>query len=260
MLFYNFTKALIINTMRHLLLLPLLLLFFQLHAQDERRQAMQQAMMNAFGQGRCEVADSYAYDHSFTAIIRTITKKGKKEDWMRMEYMVSDDGNMVATRLIESSEKNMPGMTSVMDLEHERMISLMDNGDMKMALCISMARMMDQAEERLKEQPEIKFTKTGKTRVILDYTCEEWVSEDEENVNSYWIADKEDIPIWKHLAATARQKNSPFAASGSSMPTQGMMLLMESRSRKKGDVFTMEVTGISRGKTGSISTAGYQRM
>ena len=246
--------------MRHILLLPFLLLLQNLSAQDDRQQAMQQAMMNAFTQGRCEVADSYPYDHSFTAITRSITKNGKKETWFRWEYMVRDDGKMVATRILESNEKAMPAMTSVMDLEKERVISLMDNGGMKMALCMSMAKMMDKAEENLKDQPALKFSKTGRTKVILGYTCEEWTSEDEENVNSYWIADKADLPIWKHVAATSRQKNSPMAASGRSMPTEGMMLMMESRSRKKGDGFILEITGISLRKGGSVSTAGYQRM
>lgn len=246
--------------MRHILLLPLLLMLQTLSAQDDRQQAMQQAMMNAFGKGRCEVADSYPYDHSFTALTKSITRNGKKEQWIRWEYLVRDDGKMVATRILESNEKDMPAMTSIMDLEHERMISLMDNGDMKMALCMNMAKLMDKAEESIKDQTDLKFSKTGRTKVILGYTCEEWTSEDAENVNSYWIADKADLPIWKHMAATSRQKNSPLAASGHSMPTQGMMLLMESRSKRKGDVFSMEITGISLRKGGSVSTAGYQRM
>lgn len=246
--------------MRIFLSLPLLLMLHVVSAQDDRQQAMQHAMINAFSQGSCPVADNYPYDHSFTAMIRNTTKKGKKESWLRMEYMVRDDGKMVATRLIESNEKDMPGMTSVIDLEQERVISLMDNGNMKMALCMNFGKAMDRMEDKMQEQPDLKFRKTGQTRVILGYTCEEWMSEDEENVNSYWIADKEDLPIWKHLAATSRQKNSPLSTANTTMPGKGMMLLMEGRSKKNGDSFSMEITGLSLKKSGSISTAGYQKM
>lgn len=50
--------------------------------------------------------------------------------------------------------------------------------------------MVDKEVEKQRENPEYKITKTGNTKTILGYQCEEYLITSEDGEGHYWVTEK----------------------------------------------------------------------
>jgi hypothetical protein len=229
--------------------------------EESQQKAMQQAMAAMVGNKDCQIADTYAFDHRFSMTMRTWDKKTKEETWIKMRNYVSDKNDIMGIETVESSIRDMPSGTIIFQTEKNQIVTLIDQEGTKMAMCMSMDNPLfgggkDQSETK-KEPLDLK--KTGKTKTILGYTCDEWIGEDTDMKFVFWITEKVEIPMYRYLTALGKQKTSPMAF-GSNLPEKGMMLMMEGQSKKEGgDKMQMEVTELKPRTKSSISTVGFQR-
>jgi hypothetical protein len=250
--------------------LPLLLLVFALPllAQKDRKsrdeqsqqQALQQAMAAMFANKDCKMADSYAFDHQFTSIYRSWDAKGKEDNWIKSRNLLSDKTGVLGITILESSMADMPSSTMVIDADNQVMVTLMEQQGMKMALCMPMDGLMDDpSSDRAGDKEEMsELKKSGKTKVFLGHTCEEWVSEDKNMTYSMWITEKSELPMSRYYEALNKQGNNQLGIGVKKMP-QGMLLFMEGTSRKSKEKVQMEVLEIQPRRGSTLSTEGYQR-
>lgn len=220
------------------------------------QQAMQQAMAAMMGGQNCDIAASYAFDHDFDMNMTMVDKKGKEASRMTMRCYLSNDGKRFGYLLLSSSEKKTPSAKMVMDMTTKKMITLIDQEGRKMAMCMDLNSPLFQSDRQV-DDPVQKMKKTGRTKTIQGYLCEEYQSVTEEATSSYWVSKKTSIPMGKYYKAMSSMKTTPFGG-GQDLPTDGMMMQMESVS-KNGEKTKLEVTAIHPNHTSSISTAGYQK-
>ncbi len=224
---------------------------------EAEKQAMQQMMAAMMGGQDCEIAGSYTFDHDFDMVMVHSDKRGKEDTRMTARCFLSDNGTLFGYELLSSSEKKTPSAKMIMQMETKKMVTLIDQEGQKMALCMNMDSPMFQGDSREVDDPVQEMKRTGKKKTILGYVCEEWQSIDEEATSSFWISEKTTLPMGKYYKAMSTMKSTPFGG-GRQLPSNGMMMMMESVS-KKGERTVMEVTAIHPQRNSRISTAGYQK-
>lgn len=172
-------------------------------------------------------------------------------------YMASEMKNIKSEK---TNDEQMPnGMITIIDDKNQAMIVIME--EQKIAQIISMSKIKEIAIE---EEGEIsktsipKINKTGKSKKILGYHCEEFSTLTEDGKMSFWIT--QDLKFYqknmflnmsKSLGGNEFQ-NIPDAA-------QGFMMEMHYENKSKNEKGSMVVTGISK-NIKTINTKDYQMM
>lgn len=163
----------------------------------EPRYQQQLEQMMAAGSENIPVEESYLFN---TKIIYKMTVSDKNESSVvNYEMWFSDNEAYMATKV--DSEKNtdsrdMPSyVLSILDDKNQAMIIIME--EQKMAQLLSMAKIKDIAvEENEIDDDNTGFKaikKTGNTKKILGYNCEEFMSENEINKFSFWVTKELDL-------------------------------------------------------------------
>lgn len=214
-------------------------------------------MAGMFGSGG-DIESEYSFDHQVHIEITSSDKKGETFD-QNMVMLSNDDSNIGA---FEMSMADAQESTVVFDFDNKQMITLVNTSGMKMAVVVKMdpsayepTENEDSADE---DAPE--FKKTGRTKEILGYTCDEYIGEDDEYSTQMWISQEEVIDLFKAFSAYGaqqKQATTPQAYPGLS----GTMMEMNSTSKKHAkEKTTWRVTKIEKNSPSTISTAGYSVM
>ncbi len=220
------------------------------------QQAMQQAMAAMMGGQNCDISPTYGFDHDFDMNMTHFDKKGKEDSKMNMRCFLTEDGKRFGYQLLNSSEKKAPSAKMVMDMTTMKMVTLIDQEGQKMAMCMDLNSPLFQSDRQV-DDPVQTMKKTGRTKTILGYACEEYQSITEDATSSFWISKKTAIPMGKYYKAMSSMKTTPFGG-GEGLPTHGMMMQMESVT-KKGEKTVLDVSAIHPNHNSTISTAGYQK-
>lgn len=255
--------------MKSLLSILTVLLTVSLFAQQERpardtdaqQRAMQQAMATMFGGKDCNIEDNYSFSHEFVTEIASWTKKGKEEMRMKTRNMMDSNGEVLGIEVLEMSSKDMPQSTMILQPGKNQMVSLINQAGNKMAICMSLDNPMLQqmGQDYTKDESKMsEWRKTGNTRSILGYMCDEWASDDKDSAYSFWIAQKVDLPIDRFYKAMRQQSSSPLSIGGI-LVDKGMMLAMETRSKKNQERMTLEVLELKSNSQSTVTTTGYNR-
>lgn len=217
-----------------------------------------QASFGLFGTSATELKDKYAFDHQVDMTIESFDKKGKSEGKQTMEMFFSDTEAHLGVKAIAEGVSSV----SIIDMTNYQMIMLMDMGASKMAMAIDFdpSKYADDVETTEDATPP-SFRKTGRTKVILGYKCDEYVMEDETNTFEFWVTGEEQLDIFKAFGAMgASGKGAGGGISSVGDYPRGMTMEFTSTEKKNGEKSVMQVTKIQRNISYSISTAGYQVM
>ena len=230
----------------------------------EQKQMDQWQGIFAQGGADIPIEDVYTFD---TNVLYTMELSSNDQPSV-VDYSMWFSGteNYMATQVsnIQSADKKnsqMPAsMVSVIDEKNMAMIVLME--EQQIAQVISMEKIQDiSTSENEEEGVDASFEsikKTGNTKKILGYTCEEFTSENDENKISFWIT--QELELY--------QKNMFFNISkslgGSSFDkipkdAKGFMMEMNFENLKNNEKGKMVVKKITKEKK-SIETTGYQYM
>ena len=212
-------------------------------------------MNNLFGGGDIDMEDEYAFDKSVKMKIESFDSKGKMDSSQDMEMLFSDDNAQIGM-LMGSEDGNGK---IIMDMETKQMISLADTEGMKIAMAIDLTSSLESTHEVTEEQMEMydAMKKTGRTKVILGYTCYEYVFDDEDNSYEFWMAEEDMLDMYSAFAALQSANPKKDGISASSYP-DGMMMETTTISKKRGTKDVMRVTEINKNKSQTISTVGYE--
>ena len=225
---------------------------------DPDYQANYQEQLNQMmisGSEDIPIEESYAFDTSVTYELTMI--ENDKPSVVNYEMWFPEKAGYMATKVKNSSKgdsKDMPSsMLSILDDTNQAMIIIME--EQKIAQLLSMSKIKDVALKENETETETEsvgtafnsIQKTGKTKKILGYNCEEFSSQNDTDKFTFWIT--KDLELF--------QKNMFFNISKSlggntfeNIPenAQGFMMEMHFENSSNGQKGSMTVVNIDKSK------------
>ena len=209
------------------------------------------------------VEDVYVFNNNVT--YEMTMKSNTNPSTVNYSMWFSEKNDYMATEMLSIDSEDSKNqnesleMLTIFDEKNQAMIIIMEK--QKMAQIISMSKIKEIAlkeeEENLKTIiPEIK--KTGKSKKILGYHCEEFSTITEDGTISFWIT--QEVKLYqkniflnmnKSLGGNKFQ-NIPDAA-------KGFMMEMHYENKSDGETGSMIATGIFK-KNKTLVTKEYQLM
>jgi hypothetical protein len=226
--------------------------------QPQYPQQIEQMM--AAGSENIPVEESYLFNTKVTYKM-TMTDE-KKSSVVNYEMWFSEKEAYMATK-VESDEntdsRDMPSsVISILDDKNQAMIILME--EQKMAQLISMSKIKDIAvEENEIDANDTDFKrikKTGNTKKILGYDCEEFMSENESNKFSFWVT-KELALFQKNMFFNVSQSLGGNTFEDIPQEAQGFMMEMNYENlsnNEKGNMIVVDIQNQDK----TILMADYQ--
>ena len=157
----------------------------------EANYQQQLNQMMGSGSENIPIEESYTFQ---TSVTYELTMTGKNEpSVIDYEMWFPEKEGYMATKVKNNSKGDSKDMTSsmlsILDDKNQAMIIIME--EQKIAQLLSMAKIKEiSVEENKTESAVTEFNsiqKTGKTKKILGYDCEEFSSQNETNKYSFWI-------------------------------------------------------------------------
>ena len=180
-------------------------------------------------------------NYTFDMVLKAETKDydGEKS---KLDMMLTKDGS--ALGIVQYEDKKVK-TTMVFDMTNSLMAIYTEDKEgkkvMAMPSMLSLAGAMAANEEEDEDAYKVTIKKTGKTKKILGYQTDEWVTDEEATITKSYIAEK--FPIsWeesfskflKELMPTTRRDEMP----------EGMVLKTETKTKKKNKKSSFEVKKI----------------
>ena len=210
-----------------------------------------------FGNRGTTIAHSDNYSFKSRMVMdMTLYDEGKEAGAMTYTLHFSvDDGNgaMVSKGTINSDEGTMPmESTIIMDNSNKCMIMLTNVGGQKMAMISSLDA---EAAEQNGKPENVKITKTGRSKTIIGYKCDEYKVEEDKTYSFVWIT--RDI---KHPFTGKEMKSSGMVGFYDQGELSGGMFL-ETESYDEGKLVAKSVTTeINFNAPFTVSVEGYSMM
>lgn len=180
------------------------------------------------------VAESYQFTGFSVIEVSGIDEKGKSMEPTIMRSFLSEDAMIIGMEVEnKESQKASEKIILIYDLERNASIILLENEGERSRMAYGID--LDKIEEGIEmddsdlENYEVSLRKTGNTKTIMGYTCEEFETEDEDGIATYWVTEhpiKGKNTFWgesnPYLAARMQdQKNVNFK----DLPNGNMMEL-----------------------------------
>ncbi len=216
-----------------------------------------------------EVDESYDFSGFATLEITGVDEKGKPIEPVLFKSYFSENPNITGMEFSENNKKQEDLYVMILDFNRNLSISLFENEGQKMRMAfeynyaqMSAAVPTEDMEEPINET-DVSFKKTGNSKTILGFDCDEYLIETEENQTNYWVTQK---PI--NGQASFWAKNNPFLTSKmeennpglfENLPT-GNMLEAYIVSKKDKSVMEMKVLEINENEARSFIMAEYPGM
>lgn len=205
-------------------------------------------LMMSSGSENIDIEESYTFSTQVTYELTTV--QNNKPSVVNYEMWFSKSDGYMATKVKTSDDndsKDMPSsMVSILDDKNQAMIIIME--EQKMAQLLSMKKIKEVAVEEneiASENTEFKsLQKTGNTKKILGYDCEEFSSQNDTNKFSYWIT--KDLDLF--------QKNMFFNISKS----LGGNTFEEIPENAKGFMMEMHYENLSNKEKGSMTVTNIE--
>lgn len=228
--------------------------------QNQENSAGENGMdMSAFFGGGGSIEPSYQFQHAVHVDISSSDKKGETFDQDMIMYS-NDEGGQGAF-VMSMEQEGAQESVAIFDFEKKQMITLVDASGMKMAMVMKMdpeAYQNDDEPSNTEDIPEYK--KTGRSKEILGYTCDEYIMEDEDQTMQMWMSREVVVDLFQAFSAYAMQ-NKAQTAPQPEMEMSGTMMEMTSTSKKHSKEKTVwKITKIEQDVNTSISTEGYSVM
>jgi hypothetical protein len=237
------------NSITYLLLVTASLLFHNAFSQNN--PSGNKGFTPGFA-SKSDVASDFRFNHSVQMEIQSVSKKGKAEPVVNYEMLLGGNHPAFGVKVA------MEGANSTIfwDTEKSIMVTLVDSPAMKMGIAMKFDPAALPSDEDNVAESDMKFKKTGRTKILLGHECHEYTAEDDDSIAEFWMAPSVDLNLAGPFG-TMMMNNGNANASG--YPS-GFMMEMTSTGKKKGEKTTMRVTKIEKNKETVINTSSYSFM
>jgi hypothetical protein len=217
-------------------------------------------MMNAMGlSGNVEHETEYSFDAHIQMEISEYKKNGKLDKQMLYDSYVHKEDADYAMEFSDDGSKSI----MIFDTKNSAMLILTNSDGEKtgFATTIDPETMAEEAEA-YEEDSEVdsdpfNYKKTGKSKMILGYSCDEYLMEDEASEVRMWVSEK----LGKEMRKEWLNNKQTFGAMFSSAyALNGMVMEYDFLDKEDGDKMVMQVTRIDLNHTHKVSTEGYNIM
>lgn len=211
-----------------------------------------------------ESQQNVKYDNSYsfnlyTKIKTTTTHKGKTST-TTMELYSSENASMM-----KAQEKGTENMNIIMDNKNQSMITL--DEAKKEAFAISTTAMDDLMKQfasksnsqQTTDKPNVTITKTGNTKTIAGYKCEEYhmvsIDNDDKFEGNIWVTNDASINFFNIFSGLGKAFQSQCKNMKGSV--NGAVLEVDGKDSKTGDTYNMTVLELSK-KTTTKNLSDYK--
>ncbi len=222
--------------------------------------------MSMMGGADVQVQDEYTFDHRFVILMEEFDKKGKLQESNEMTFLSKEESSVMGILM------NQEGINTEMiyDLDSYEIVTLMNTGGQKIGTTMSIDKsqvesLMTQEDSDSPDMDKMPtFKKTGNTKTISGYSCDEYVVENLENGDgssmTYWITNELEIDWIKSMAnMSGMNKQMPDMYAGTGYPEDGSVIQMIV-TEKNGERMEMTVKKAEVDQNITISTKGYTFM
>lgn len=161
--------------------------------EDDARGGLASMIMGGKSASELGLPDMYAFETYIKTKLTSTNKRGK-ESTSDFIYLLPKEGEYMGYEV----EKQAIG---VMDMEAKKIVTVIE--DQNMATVMDMETIVEIASDYQEETTQadvndIKITKTGKTKMIAGYKCEQYLIENDETEGEMWKAlDFNEIDLMK---------------------------------------------------------------
>jgi len=217
-------------------------------------------MMNAMGlTGNVEHETEYSFDAHIQMEISEYKKNGKLDNQMLYDSYVHKEDADYAMEFSDDESKSI----MIFDTKNSAMLILTNSDGEKTGFATTIdPETMAEETEAYEEDSEVdsdpfNYKKTGKTKMILGYSCDEYLMEDEASEVRMWVSEK----LGKEMRKEWLNNKQTFGAMFSSAyALNGMVMEYDFLDKEDGDKMVMQVTKIDLNHTHKVSTEGYNIM
>jgi hypothetical protein len=186
--------------------------------------------------------------------VRDFNKNGKETDFIQYDSYVTKDAVDYAMVYTEKKDRT----TIIFDSKNKVVLFLTDSDGEKMGIASevdpeSLARDMEEAEKE-EGYPLVDPQKTGKTKDILGYKCDEYLIDDDEREIHMWTCEELGNQVRKEMIDQQHTYGGVFLYAAYS---KGMVMEYEEIDKESGDRSVMQVTDINLNLSHTISTRAY---
>ena len=222
-----------------------------------------QVMMDALGlTGNVDYESDYSFDAYIQMEVSNYKKNGNLDDQVLYDNYVNKTQADYAMVFTDGRDQS----TIIFDTKNSAMLILSESDGEKtgFATTIDPEAMADWAEEYAEEEEleesdltPYNLKKTGKSKDILGYHCEEYLVEDEATEIRMWVSEK----LGKEMRKEWMKNQQTFGAMFMhAYALNGMALEYNVLDKDNGKKTTMLVTKIDLNHQHSVSTGGYTVM
>jgi hypothetical protein len=218
-------------------------------------------MMNAMGlTGNVDYEPVYSFDAHIQMEISEYKKNGTLDNQMLYDSYVHKEDADYAMEFSNDGSKSI----MIFDTKNSAMLILTNSDGEKsgFATSIDPETMAEEAEAYEEEDSGVdsdpfNYKKTGKTKNILGYSCDEYLMEDEATEVRMWVSEK----LGKEMRKEWMNNKQTFGAMFSSAyALNGMVMEYDFLDKEDGDKMVMQVTKIDLNQSHTVSTEGYTIM
>lgn len=238
----------------------------QSSSKSSNDDAMSKALMGKMGinmERPANMKDSYDYTGNILMDLENWNDEGQSQGVIAYTTQYSDKNNGFA---MVFKDKEKGNSTMIFDYDNRLMIILGDDGKDKNGFVSPLGSYKSDSisnsevpQDNSNVQQNIEnnysgFKKTGNSKNIAGYKCEEYNYEDEEDKISYWVTTELPAELWTKMSTT-----NVFTSLNNGM-TNGFVMESDQQHKNSKERTHMIVKEVNRNQSTNISTVGYNIM
>ncbi len=231
---------------------------------DVKMQQRMQGLLQGMGMSGepVPVADNYKFDYKIQMHVESYNGKGKQKSNGEFITHLNPETKSMAYEFISGDMAKDGQGKFIIDAENDAMIILSENNGEKTGIVYGIGSFMQSVGEtytkqELEDSPENflanpNVKKTGRTKTIAGYKCEEFECTDEDTKSNIWIT--------KDLKMNSQDFFSTLFKTNLYSHGMGWGYMMEATTEelKSGDKTTMQVTDVDDNSNVTLSLSNYQ--
>ena len=214
-------------------------------------RTMNDVYLDAMGlKGNVEYESSYDYDAYIQMEVTSIEDGEKQEDGIAYDSYFNKGSKNYALVGNDNGDKSI----FLFDSDNNSMLILTDADGEKSGFAMYVDEETFEDSEGSDEVTNYDQYKTGRTKNILGYTCEEYLMEDEASEVHMWVSEKLGKEVRKEMLMNQRAFGTSFHHASD---LDGMVMEYETLDKEDEERVVMQVTEVDMDHSHSISTYGY---
>lgn len=219
---------------------------------------MNQVYMDAMGlTGNVDYEENYSFDAFIQMEVSNYKKNEKLKDKTMYDSYLNKEAVDYAMVFTDEDTRS----TIIFDTKNSAMLMLTDSDGEKngFAIGIDPEDVAEEVEEQIEDSPAdpYKAYKTGKTKTILGYSCDEYLVDDESSEAHMWVSEKLGKQVRREMLSNQQAFGSAFYHAAY---MNGMVMEYDLLDKDDGSRTLMVVTDIDLNRSNTISTRNYNIM